>query len=106
MNFPSSVNIKGWNAKGDSMSDQKQQQAPIAEKEEHKEGEDDASEREDMQVKISTTTSTNSSQENAIEPVVIEDTITVDKFDVTSKEEDNLVSRKLLSSLVEAPREL
>jgi hypothetical protein len=50
-----------------SMSDEKQQQDPIAEKEEdRKEGKDDASKQEDIQVKISTTTNIDTSQENAM----------------------------------------
>ena len=73
------------------MSEEKQQQAPIAEKEEedHKKDKDDASKQEDIQVKVSTTTNIPTS-EYAIEPIVIEDTITTDKFDVTSKEEEDL----------------
>ncbi len=74
MNFLTCVSIKVCNAKDDSMSEEKQQ-APIAEKEEHKEGEgdDDASKQEDIRVKVSITTNIPTS-ENAIEPVVIEDT--------------------------------
>jgi len=72
------------------MSDEKQQ-APIVEKEEeHKEGKDDASKQEDMQVKISTKTNIRTSQENAVKSVVIEDTKTVDNFDVTTQEEEDL----------------
>ncbi len=74
------------------MSDDKQQQeAPNAEKEEeHNEGKENASEQQqDMQIKISTTTSVTPS-DNAIEPVVIEETITVDNFGATSKEEEDL----------------
>lgn len=76
--------------KDDSMSEEKQQ-APIAEKkeEDQKESKDNASEQKDIQVKVSTATNIPTS-ENAIEPVVIEDTITLDKFDVTSKEEEDL----------------
>lgn len=70
------------------MSEEKQQ-TPIAENEKYKEVEGDASEQEDMQVKISTKTNITTS-EDAIEPVVIEDTITVDKFDVTTQEEEDL----------------
>ncbi len=92
--FNTYVSIKGCNGKGDSMSEEKQQQTPIAEEEgeeQHKEGEeDDASKQEDVQVKVSTKTNIATSQENAIEPVVIEDTITVDKFGVASKEEEDL----------------
>ena len=89
INFLSCVSIKGDNAKDESMSEEKQQ-TPIAEKEEHKEVEGDASEQKDMQVKISTKTNMTTS-ENSIEPAVIEDTaITVDKFDVTTQEEEDL----------------
>ena len=70
------------------MSEEKQQ-TPLAENEEYKEVAGDASEQEDMQVKISTKTNMNTS-ENSVEPVVIEDTITVDKFDVTSQDEEDL----------------
>jgi len=92
INFLSYVSIKDCNAKDDRMSEEKKQQTPIAEEEEeHKEGEeDDALKREDIQVKVSTTTNIATSQENAIEPVIIEDTITVDNFGVTSKEEEDL----------------
>ena len=89
INFLSCVSIKGDNAKDESMSEEKQQ-TPLAENEEYKEVAGDASEQEDMQVKISTKTNMNTS-ENSIEPVVIEDTaITVDKFDVTSQDEEDL----------------
>ncbi len=71
------------------MSEDKQQTPIAEEKEDHKEGEDDASVQEDMQVKISTTTNITTS-ENTIEPVVIEDTITVDNFDVTTQAEEDL----------------
>ena len=72
------------------MSEEKQH-APSAEKEDHKEGKDDASKQEEMQVKVSTIPNKTTSQENAtIEPIVIEDTITVDKSDVTSKQEEDL----------------
>ncbi len=78
---------------------QQQQQTPIAEKEEeHKEGEedDDASKQEEIQVKVSTTTNIPTSQENAVEPVVIEDTIVVDKSnDVTIKEEEEELTTKV-----------
>jgi hypothetical protein len=70
------------------MSEEKQH-TPSAEKEDPKEGKDDASKQEEMQVKISTKTNMTTS-ENSIEQVVIDDTITVDKFDVTSKEEEDL----------------
>jgi hypothetical protein len=70
------------------MSEEKQQ-TPIAESEEYDEVEGDASEQEDMQVKISTKTNMNTS-ENSVGPVVIEDTITVDKFDVPSQDEEDL----------------
>jgi hypothetical protein len=42
-----------------------------------------------MQVKIPTKMNMTTS-ENSIEPVVIEDTLTVDKFDVTSQDEEDL----------------
>jgi hypothetical protein len=71
------------------MSEEKQH-TPSAEKEDHKEGKADASKQEEMQVKVSTTTNIPISQENAIEQVVIEDTIAVDKFDVMGKEEEDL----------------
>jgi hypothetical protein len=67
---------------------EEKQQTPIAE-EDHKEGEDEASEQEDMQVRVSTTTSITTS-ENTIEPVVVEDTITVDNFSATTQEEEDL----------------
>lgn len=71
------------------MSEEKQQD-PTAGEKEHKESKDDASEQEDIQVKVSTKTNMTTSQENAIEPIIIEDTIAVDKFDVASKEEEDL----------------
>jgi hypothetical protein len=70
------------------MSEEKRH-APIAEKEGHKESEPDTSKQEDTQVKISTTMN-NTTSENAIEPVVTGDTITVNSFDVTSQREEDL----------------
>jgi predicted HTH domain antitoxin len=76
------------------MSDEKQQDS-IAEKEKevkHNEGKGKgyASKQEDIQVKVSTTTKIPTS-ENTIEPVVVDDTITVNNFvDVTGKEEEDL----------------
>jgi len=70
------------------MSEEKQH-APIPKKEEHKEGEPDNPKQEDMEVKNSTTTNITTS-ENAIEPVVLEDTMTVDSFGATSQREQDL----------------
>jgi hypothetical protein len=89
MIFPSYASIKGCNVKDDRMSEEKKQAPSIEKEEEHKKGKDDASEQEDIQIKISTRTNTSTS-ENAIESVVVEDTITVDKFDVMGKEEEDL----------------
>jgi hypothetical protein len=73
------------------MSEEEQKTSTAEREEDHNKGEDDASKQEDIQVKISTRTNT-STPEDAIEPVVVEDTttITVDKFDAIGKEEEDL----------------
>ncbi len=72
------------------MSGQKRQ-APISEKAEESREDNDYASEQDTQIEVSETTNASTSQENAIEPVVMEDTTitpTADFHLMTQEEED------------------